>query len=211
MNAVQRRIRWRRGFVGGAVVLVGIVGILGIMGYVYVAESPGPIGARLKAQHAGSYTVGDQTRVNKVKTFVGYTLRNHTGLSETIVKIRPTNIPAHVQVRTGWERVSTKKPLNEVASGWPKPSVLPYTLATTPHFWAPVLGMTANKPGIYKIDGLLVTYRWDQSEYRVYLPDEFELCANKSCPRQVPAPPFSWPITLKDVWHHILTTLTGRF
>ncbi len=190
---------------------MGIVGILGIMGYVYVAESPGPIGARLKAQHAGSYTLSDQTSVNAIRTFTGYPLRNHTGLSETIVKIRPTNIPAHVQVRTGLESVSTTKPLDEVTFGWPQPIKLPYTVSITPHFWAPVLGMTANKPGIYKIDGLLVTYRWDQSEYRVYLPDEFELCANKSCPRQVPAPPFSWPITLKDVWHHILTTLTGRF
>ena len=43
--------------------------------------------------------------------------------------------------------------------------------------------MQANKPGVYIMNGLLVTYRWDHSIYQAYLPDQFVLCVGSPSAR----------------------------
>ncbi|WP_053959005.1 hypothetical protein [Sulfobacillus thermosulfidooxidans] len=204
---MRKRQRWTIGISLSIIVLVLIT-----LSLISLPIASGPIGAELRAYHAGSFMEGYEGWTDRPVTFEGYPILNRTGLPETVLSVVPTNIPPHTIVKSG---VAPIPPAQGVAFGW-KPmywTSLPHSFDSQrgANGWTPTLGLEATRPGVYIVDGLLVRYRWNHNTYTVYLPDQFMLCAGSqqrgTCPTHVALPPVTWKISL---WSR-LTQILSRF
>lgn len=164
----------------------------------FLSPPAGPVGAQIREPEMGSYSEGFSVLVGQPVTFGGYPTANGTGAPERILAVVPTNRPAHVVLRTG---VMLGPPYAAASVGWGARhelslpvNVMPSRL---PHVWLPTLGMAATRPGVYVVQGLLVSYESLGRRYQVYLPDQFVLCAGRThplaCPVGLAPSPPNWP------------------
>ncbi len=189
-----------------------LVGLLAWWTMQLITVSGGPIAARLKTQHVGYYAESYRGFVHQTATFSGYWLSDHTGLPEKILRITPTNIPPHTRVRVG---LKDHPPTVGRSLKWTAAlHVSSRTLQSPTHRatgMIPTVLMQANKSGVYVMNGLLVTYRWDHSIYQAYLPDQFVLCVGSHqrgvCPHHIAPPPRMWPLSWLQAWHLIRSRL----
>lgn len=194
----------------GAIILLGLVALESVQ---LLNTSGGPIAAKLRTKHAGYYAESYAGFVNQTATFTGYFLSDHTGLAEKVLAITPTNVPSHTRVRVGLRDhpATVGHSLKWSALLQPVSHTL-HSTTTRATGVSPTVLMQATKPGVYVINGLLITYRWDQSVYQAYLPDQFVLCVGSAhhrgvCPRRIAPPPPSWPLSWSQAWHLLMNRL----
>jgi hypothetical protein len=75
----------------------------------------------------------------------------------------------------------------------------PFSLADNKTVLQPLLTAEAQKPGLYVIYGLLITYVADGKSYTDYFRDQFVLNAGRPAVKsgEVPPPPLTWTVKKK--------------
>jgi hypothetical protein len=135
----------------------------------------------------------------------GYPVSNHTVLPITIVDVKPTNVPDGLQVvKTGLTRspIGALDYNDDTARQYPLVP-MPFVLyrdaksqdPASQSYVQPVIAVQATKPGVFVIQGLLVTYLWHGHRFTDYFPDQIVICSDSACPPsdQIPPPPRQWP------------------
>jgi len=113
----------------------------------------------------------------------------------TIMSVKPVKLPSGVhQVGMGTLEVGNKEvlggPLQWVQNNFPHPvHKLPVTLVLNKTFYEPVITVVAQRPGVYTIPGLIVTYTDRGHKYSDYFPGQFQLAIQSTCPSNPPSSP----------------------
>lgn len=181
------------------ITIISIPVLIAILTFLYI-EKPwikyhknGPLALpKLYYTQIGSSNV----KVNHSFYFGGLRLPpNKTNI--TVISIEPTNLPKGISF--SFIGFSSESSIGAVTSNDYVKSKEKMGLRSAPlkitgdsSKYKPIIKVSANKPGVYTIQGLLITYKWKGKLYRDYYRDQFSLFCEKQYNRNISLPPEKW-------------------
>jgi len=121
-----------------------------------------------------------QVKANEGIVFGGLTFQNNTDQSIQIVNIQPSNISSDMQFQVlGVGDLNLTKGIKSADLKADqlenKIHKLPFDIPANSNSYRPIVELTADMQGTYVMDGLIITYKYDNKQYRELYPDQFTL------------------------------------
>lgn len=200
MLAFNWKSRKTRALIGALCLLVLCMGAVKLEHY---EVRHGPLHRASGPKPGGWFSVSFTKPPGESLVLGGYRAYNNTTSPITIIGIQPTTNPVGAHFECGYVTDGSIGAVNldDLSPNARKnfrsfPLTIPAgQTAKSSHQTELIAIVSADTPGQFVVDGMLVTYEWRGRKYKDYFPSVFSLCTQSSCVdiSNLPPPPANWP------------------